>query len=151
MRLGSGHHHRRCLLKRPTSQAPERRRPHSLRPPRMTAPSRPASSHPTMVVKLASHREAGRWLPRDKRLSYVRRPALASRCTLASRYPLRRRHAATFSGADWVSIIAYTSHDHLDARYGADRTHIVGRAHHGRHRAGADGLGRGSSLISEAR
>ena len=96
-RLGSGHHHRRHLLKRPTSQAPERKSAHSLRPPRMTAPSRPAPSHPTMVATLASHREASRWLPRGKCLSYVRRP----RWHLACRYPFRRRHAATFSGADY--------------------------------------------------
>ena len=96
-RLGSGHHHRRHLLKRPTSQAPERKSAHSLRPPHMTAPSRPAPSHPTMVATLASHREASRWLPRGKCLSYVRRP----RWHLACRYPFRRRHAATFSGADY--------------------------------------------------
>jgi len=63
----------------------------------MTAPSRPAPSHPTMVATLASHREASRWLPRGKCLSYVRRP----RWHLACRYPFRRRHAATFSGADY--------------------------------------------------
>ena len=82
-RLGSGHHRRRHLLKRPTSQAPERKSAHSLRPPHMTAPSRPAPSHPTMVATLASHREASRWLPRGKCLSYVRRP----RWHLAARSP----------------------------------------------------------------
>lgn len=151
-RLGSGHHHRRHLLKRPTSQAPERTRPHSLRPPRMTAPSRPASSHPTMVVKACQSQGSGS-LAASRQASFIR----ASPCAGIS---LRARLSIPSSPSTcchllwrrlWASIIAYTSHDHLDARYGADRTHIVGRAHHGRHRAGADGLGRGSSLISEAR
>ena len=138
-RLGSGHHHRRHLLKRPTSQAPERKSAHSLRPPRMTAPSRPAPSHPTMVVKLASHSEAGRWPTQDRRFfmhasrssSSASPPCRhdSSRCGLACRYPFLRRYASTFSGADvGAGIIAYTSHDHLDTHYVADRIRVVGRA-----------------------
>ena len=106
----------------------------------MTAPSRPASSHPTMVVKLASHSEAGRWPTRDRRFfmhasqssSSASPPCWhdSSRCGLACRYPFLRRHASTSSGADvGAGIIAYTSHDHLDTHYVADRIRVVGRAY----------------------